>query len=287
MALKFFWMFVGSFFACSMVLMVLVKNFSEGFAKKAKQPVIYGSLSSVLISGGAYLSTLITDNLFTVYWILCGIFLLFGIFHVAFFHKKYFTAPKQNQARLFLGEILFALSLILFTIVVFSSLQYFLASKSFLFYPMLLSTLFFFLPILVNQAFAAAYKIPEPIFNSWSYPARPIDLPDEGPNEKLLVIAFEIAKKATDKATNFRAKGPDAMPLGELFYHFINDYNEFQSETPILFMDKQQEAYDWFFRVKPKWYQPNRILDPNLSMKENDIRENSVIICERILQQVN
>jgi hypothetical protein len=185
--------------------------------------------------------------------------------------------------------MLFALSLVFFTIVVFSSLQYFLKDKSFLFFPMLFSMLLFFLPILIHYTFEAAYKIPAATFNSWYYPLQPIDLPDEKANEKLLVIAFEIAKKSTDKIrTNFRAKGPEGMQLGALFYHFINDYNEFQSETPIVYNDPEYKAYEWMFRIKPKWYKPHRVLDPDLTMKENNILENTVIICERIQsQQVN
>jgi hypothetical protein len=97
------------------------------------------------------------------------------------------------------------------------------------------------------------------------------------------VIAFEICKKETDKApSNFRAKGPDTMKLGDLYYHFINDYNEFQSETPIQFADSDHSPYGWGFRVKPKWYQLQRILDPELTIRENRIIENTVIICERI-----
>src|SRR4029079_11802767 len=107
------------------------------------------------------------------------------------------------------------------------------------------------------------------------------ELPPDDPNEKLLVIGFEIGKKSADlKKTYFRAKAPENLKLGELFYHFINDYNDLQSETPIEFSDNSQGiAYQWWFRIKPKWYQTNKILDPMLSFKSNGIKENSVIVC--------
>lgn len=287
MLLKFFWIYIGSFFACSVALIFMVKNYADSFASKSKKPILWGGLSSAGVSGGAYLATFITDHLFTIFWVLAFIYLFFGVIHVVFFHKRYFSSNKNNRNRVIIGEILFAFSLILFTIVVFSSLQYFLRDKDFMFFPMLISTLWFFVPVVLLYTFEAAYKIPLPEFATWYYPVdNPIELPDEKLNEKILVIAFEITKNANDAGkTNFRAKGPEAMVLGDLYYHFLNDYNDVQSETPIEYTDKENFPYEWWFRIKAKWYQKQRILDPALSIKENQVKENSTIICERIIIQ--
>ncbi len=284
MAIKFFWMYIGSFFACSIALVFLVKSLSAGFAGNTKRPLILGSLSAIVGSGAAYFATKISDHLFTVYWILAAIFLLFGILQMLLFHKKYFTVRDAQSSKLFFAELMFAFSMVFFTIVIFSTLQYFLKDKSFLFYPMLTSLLVFFIPALVYKTFNAAVSIPPANYPTWSYPQNPIELPDEKPNEKLLVIAFEMQKKSSDgRRTNFRAKGPEDMPLGELFYHFMNDYNEVQSETPIEYLDKSGEAQEWGFRLKPKWYQPHRVLNPAETIRNNEIHENSIIICERFL----
>ena len=287
MALKYFWILIGSSLACSVMLFFLVKRFAQGFAANTKKPLLFGSFSAAGASGGAYLTTLIDEHMFTVYWLFSAVFLLFGIIHVVFFHKRYFYTTKNDNNKVFIGEMLFALSVIMFTIVIFSTLQYFLKDKSFLFYPMLLSMLTFFIPILVLYTFEAAYKIPLPVFTTWNYPInQPIDLPDERPNEKLVVIAFEIAKKTSEPIkTNFRAKGPEAMHLGDLYYHFLNDYNELHSETPIEFIDTYNSPQEWWFRIKPKWYQRNKILDPDLSVRDNKIKEDTIIICERIIPQ--
>jgi hypothetical protein len=130
--------------------------------------------------------------------------------------------------------------------------------------------------------FRLLYAIPAAHYTTWQYPAQAIDLPDEKEGEKLLVIGFEIAKKPTDTKTYFRAKAPEQMALGELYYHFINDYNDLQSETPIHFTDADNEMTNWWFRLKPKWYQRHRILDPFSTIAENGIKENSVIVCERL-----
>ncbi len=286
MAIKFFLMYAGGLLACSVLLFTVVKQFAAGFATGGKQPIIYGSLSSILASVAVYAATYISDNLFTVFWFFAGIFLLFGIVHMILVHNKYFTSGAEDSMKIFAGELLFAVSLVLFTILIFSTLQYFLKDKSFLFYPMMMSTLAFFLPVLFFQTFQSAYDIPPPVYSTWKYPVdQTIPLPDENPNEKLLVIGFEMSKKADElKNTYFRAKAPENLRLGDLFYFFINDYNELQSETPIEFTDRAGRPYEWWFRIKTKWYQGKKIIDPSLTVRDNDIRENTVIICERILQ---
>lgn len=283
MAIKFFLMYIGGLLTCSIVFLTIVKRFAEGFAAGGKKPVVYGSLSAIIASAAAYGATLFTKHLFTLFWVFAAIFLLFGIIHMIM-NRKYFSSGAGENSKVFFGEIIFATSVVLFTVVVFSSLQYFLADRSFLFYPMMMSALLFFVPLLVVHTFQAAYTIPEPVFSTWTYPVNdPIPLPEDNPREKLLVIGFEIAKKnAETKRTFFRAKAPENIALGELYYHFINDYNELQSETPIEFCDNKDIPCEWGFRLKPKWYQGQRILNPSLTIRDNGIKENAVIICERL-----
>lgn len=284
MAIKYFWIYIGIFFAGAIALIATAKRFAKGFAGNGLKPILYGILAAVIFGGLAFLSTLSLFNNYIVFWLLAIIFLAFGLFHILFFHKKYFYSVPQNRGNIVIGELLFSLALIFFSVVAFSALIYFvMENKSFPFYPMLTSMLAFFVPVSLFYTFEAAYNIPDPVFASWIYPVHEqIDLPDEKPNEKLLVIAFEIAKKTSspDK-TSFRAKGPETMKLGDLYYHFINDYNELHSETTIEFADDHYESHEWWFRIKPKWFQSQRILDPELTIRENKIKENSVIICER------
>lgn len=285
MALKFFFAYIGIFLACSVTLAVVVKQLASGFAANGKKPYVYGAFSSAVASGVAYLSTLISSHLFAIYWILAGIYLLFGVIHIALVHKKYFGSDKQNANQVIIAEILFGLSIILFTVVVFSALQYFITKdRTFLFYPVLMSTIAFFIPFFFMKTFEAAYNIPSAVFKTWRYPLNEqIDIPDEKPEEKIYVIGFEIAKNPTGtKRTFFRAKAPDGMMLGELYYHFLNDYNDSESETPISYAEGGQVSHTWWFRRKPKWYQIQRILDPEITVRENGIKENTVIICERI-----
>jgi len=283
MALKSFLLYFIPFLVGSLALFAVVKQVSSGFSAQGRKPLLYGGLSSLLASAAAFAATFVSNNLFLVFWILSGVYFLFGVVHVLLTHRKFFSQPGESRSKLFYAELLFGLTIVLFSIAAFAALQYFLKDKSFLFYPMLLSLLFFIIPFLMNQTFLAAYDIPPTVFATWQYPLlQAIDLPDEKEGERLYVIGFEIAKKESDRQrTFFRAKAPEQMVLGELYYHFINDYNEMQSETPIQFTDAKGRAQEWYFRTKPRWYQRSRILDATLTVQQAGIRENTVIICER------
>lgn len=290
MAIQYFLPLIGCMLGCSIALAVVVKKLSESFAVSGKKPLVYGSLSAILTSGVAYLAAYALENPFEIFWALGGIFLVFGIIHIAFVHNRYFGGQRNKNGNVLFAEILFGLAVVLFTILVFSSLQYFFKDRYFLFYPVLMSSLIFFVPLLFYHSFLAAYNIPATTYPTWQYPLhKPIDLPDEDDSrDRIAVIGFEIAKKAADhRKTYFRAKGPETMKLGEFLYHFINEYNEQYSETTIEYTNRGYEPYDWWFSRKAKWYQAARIYNPELSIRENGIKENTVIICERILETVS
>ena len=288
MALSYFLMYLGFLFAGSALLWMLINQFASAFAAQGKKPMIYGIIIAVLSGGAMFGIACATTDLFLAFWLFGSTFTVAGIVQMAIMHQRFYRTKEDNFTKLFIGELIFAIAVVLFTIMVFSALVYFLKDKNFMFYPMLMSALFFFVPFLFVHTFNAAYKIPQSVFTTWQYPiGKPIDPPDEQEGERLLVIGFEIGKKTTDaKKTYFRARAPEGIKLGELFYHFINDYNELQSETPIQFIDHTNAPFEWWYRVKPKWYQMNRLLDPFVTIRDNGIRENSVIICERIYKPV-
>jgi len=267
----------------SVILFAFLRQFSTSFSAKGNKPLWYGGISSVLASGATFLLSFISQNLWLLFWIMAGVYLVFGMIHFWFVHKKYFSERRESKDKMLVAEILFSLSIITFSVAAFAVLQYFLKDKSFLYYPLLMSMLFFFVPLLVYHTFNAAYEIPSPVYQTWQYPVdQAIEVPDEKENEQLFVIGFEIAKNYTDESrTYFRSRAPADMVLGELFYHFLNDYNEMQSETPIEFVTRDGELYSWYFRTKPKWYAISNILDPYRTVNQNRIKENTVVICER------
>lgn len=284
MATKLFLMYMGGFLGVSIALLALVKQFAAGIVEFGKKPFIYGILLALCTGVLAFAATYAGSDLFLVFWLMAAIFLISGILYMGLMHGKFFLYPEEGKGKVFIGELLYMLAIMFVSIVVFACLQYFLRDKFYLFYPVLFSIIMFIVPFLVVNTFMAAFNIPAAYYTTWSYPINnPIDPPEDSGNERLVVIGFEIAKKISDgNRTFFRAKAPEEIGLGELFYHFINDYNELQSETPIQYIDAENAPVQWWFRLKTKWYQSNRILDPGLAVKHNKIKENSVIICERI-----
>ena len=284
MATKLFLMYMGGFLGLSIALLAMVKQFAAGIAEYGKKPFLYGILLALCTGILSFAATYSGSDLFLVFWLMAAIFLVSGMVYMGLMHGKFFRYTDETGSKVFVGELFYMLAIMFLSIVVFACLQYFLRDKFYLFYPVLFIILMFMVPFLVVNTFRAAANIPPACYVTWQYPVNnPIDPPDDTGNERLVVIGFEIAKKIDDNnKTFFRAKSPEDIQLGELFYHFINDYNELQSETPIQYLGPDNEPVEWWFRIKTRWYQPNRILDPQLAVKHNRINENSVIICERI-----
>src|SRR5690606_5704791 len=104
---------------------------------------------SAIASGIAFATTYFTNNLFLTFWILSAVFLLFGIIIVLMVHKKYFKIRHDNRNKQLFAELLFLFSILLLTVAIFSSLQYFIKDKNFMYFPMLLCLLFLLIPFLI------------------------------------------------------------------------------------------------------------------------------------------
>jgi hypothetical protein len=295
MGIQMFLVFIGSLLGCSVLLAVGVKNLAEGVAISGKKPYLYGSATAILTSLAAFLASFMSTNPFNTFWIFGGIFCLFGIIHLTLMHNRFFYAHKRNSNKVLIAEILFAFSVIFFTLVVFSALQYFFKDKHFLFYPIVMSSLLFLVPLLVFHSFQAAYEIPAAIFPTWQYPRnRSADPPEIEGGDRVLIIGFEIAQRASDnRRVYFRVRAPETWQLSNLFFHFLNEYNDPENKTSIEYYDRNDEPYEWWFYTKAKWYQKPEILNPEFSIRESGIRENTVIVCERhidseaVLKQFN
>ena len=277
--------FIGVLLVCAIGLLALVKVLVINFDQHGKKPYFAAAIFALLNALiGLLIAYLWRDQPFQMYWILAGIFILVGIVCTIFTHKRFFFVDQLNGKKNRPGEFAYVAAIMLMSALLFTVMEaLLLKSPEFLFYPILFSFLVFFIPLLFITSFNQALSIPPSYFPVLEYPEISKESPDDNPNERLLVIGFELAKKSTETRSYFRARTPDDILLGDLFYFFINDYNESQSETPIQYRDAQDNGYKWWFRLKPRWYQGERVLDPSRSMKENQVVENSIIICERLL----
>jgi hypothetical protein len=265
----------------------LAKSLSQSFKAFGSKPIVLSIVTALLAVGALYLSSALITDEFALYWAMSAVFLLFGSLHTAVSKNKFVFAQPSEKPKVMLAECLYTLAMMLLVAVGFSAVQYFLVSPYFLFYPLLLSALFFTVPFLIYLSYLFVISIPHPVYASWQYPVHaPLDPPEDNPNERLLVIGFEIPKNLSSKTkTYFRAKTPEGINLGELFYHFVNDYNEVQSETPIQVVSEEGTPLTWYMRLKPRLFRWGKVLNPNITVRENGIRENAVIVCEHYLNE--
>jgi hypothetical protein len=72
------------------------------------------------------------------------------------------------------------------------------------------------------------------------------------------------------------------MRLGKLFYYFLNDYNDRHPDTPVE-ITEEENAFGWLFYHKPGWFTRIKYLDADQTVKHNRIKENSIIVCKRVI----
>ncbi|GAC1430635.1 MAG: hypothetical protein NVSMB7_06950 [Chitinophagaceae bacterium] len=209
-------------------------------------------------------------------------FLLMGCGHAYLMPQKLRWSGDDKS---FSSELVFTLLTGIFGSICFL-LVYHLLNGNGLGYMMSGSILFFIIPFLFYHTFQAATGIPPKILKEWFYPyQQEIEEPDESKMKNLLVISCEFQKQTTDqRITNFRAKAPVDMEMGQLFYYFINDYNERHPNSKVQYINAKGEPHGWIFYKKPKWYSVmTKYIDAEKTIFNNNIKENDVIICSRAL----
>lgn len=144
----------------------------------------------------------------------------------------------------------------------------------------------FVVPLFFINAVEHYGIIPERQFKIWAYPvAEQVADPTDAEMASPLVISFEFRKRVNDPSiTIFRAKAPKDITFGKLFYFFINDYNSRHPEGCIEFVSDGTLPHPWVFHFRKKWFSAARYLDPDETVYHNHVKENSVIVCQRIIE---
>lgn len=142
----------------------------------------------------------------------------------------------------------------------------------------------FILPFLCWQVFRFFFQIPPAVYKPWHYP-----LDEEMPDLDMIdlsqieVVQFVFSKNPQDGTqTNFTSKAPLNMTLGQLFFVFINDYNDKNALQPIGYLQPAHQPFGWLFFRKKKWFGARHFFDANLSFRENGIQPNELIYAVRV-----
>jgi hypothetical protein len=97
------------------------------------------------------------------------------------------------------------------------------------------------------------------------------------------VIQFVFTKNPNDSTqTNFTSKAPLNMTLGQLFFIFINDYNDKNVQHPIGYLKATREPFGWLFYRKKKLFNQKHFFDADLTFRDNGIQPNERIYAIRV-----
>lgn len=266
------------------LLISFITKIYGAFRPGLKSAIAYLLLVVLFFAGAAGLVYVADpENHFVLYLCCQGYFLLLGTGHVYLMPKCLQRSERQWTAWVELGFTLLAglLGGIGFIVV------YRLVDQQGLALLLATSIGCFGIPWLIYQTFQQGMAIPEKIFNRWFYPVDEKRVePEDGEFVDMLLISFMLQKRSADaRLIHTRAKAPEGMKWGELFYYFINDFNESTPHGPIEYADEAGEPYGWVF-YKKQILHPllPQYIDWTKTVAKNGIRENDVIICQRVKQ---
>lgn len=206
-------------------------------------------------------------------------FLVAGSIHLASYHQ-YFNKFDNNKNYF---EILISLISSMYIAAFLCAVVGYFDEFNYFFY--LSSTLLSFsIPTFSYILFEKSVSIPAKLHKRWFYPLNskyPSPVASEMRNIIILNLVFQ--KKANEnQITNFKVKAPKAFDFGRLFFYFINDYNDKNPNSKIIFLDNKEQPFGWYFYTKPKWYGSSDYIDPDLAIDTNNLKDGETIICQRI-----
>ncbi len=262
------------------IVLTFVKKLKKLFSKDKKSFLIYllvslilfgltGVLSIERVTGGEVLESYITIQV---------VFFILGILHLIAMDKFMAFEDENKETTRFLFTLV---------IMIVGSIAFLQVSERFgmhgLHYYLWSGILLFVTPHLFMLLFNTAIKIPFPVYLKWYYPInKDFSSPSHDELRDPMVISLEFKKNLkTNSISKFKVKAPENMSFSRFFYHFINDYNLRHPESPIDYRFKNQ-PHGWVFYFKPNFLGMTSHINPELTIVGNKIRENHVIVCERI-----
>lgn len=267
--------------AASILVFSFLISMAQGAKDHKKTTLVYILVAGLCIGICGLIQYLVKDQALVFFIILQVMMLILGILHVVLIGKL-LQWPKAES---FTGEFLLTLNTA-FIGGVLLLLSFSLVKMENFNLLMLSALVWFLIPLFFTRAVAFYGLIPARVFKTWAYPDKPLPDPTDNELASPAVISFEFQKKTDDKVyTSFRAKAPRDIQFGKLFYFFINDYNGRHPEGTIEVVSKPGTPYQWVFHFKPGFLSGKRYLDPDLTVYHNKIKENSIIVCHRIIEE--
>ena len=253
---------------------------------QTKRKIFYGVFTVLifaLLGGLGYFVSTAPQQFFILSM---GLSLLLGILHLILVDSlKLIDDEIENK---FSKTLTFTIILQILALLFYSVSFYFLSHKSLYITVFPWNILLFIVPLWINRTFEYAVKIPAHEYKQWFYPEKTIvaDM-DNIDTSNIAIITYVFSKKFNDpEITNFQTKAPYDIKLGDLFFFFLQEWNYKYPQNTIEFVDDEKQVFGWLFYIKGKWWSPNRYLDPDKTIKENQIKVNQIINTARVQQSV-
>jgi hypothetical protein len=268
----------GLFFAVSLVLLTLCISKLKDSERNRKKGIFYFITGGILVGLIFLIGFYDFLRLPVLIFIAANAWLLgIGIMHVRLY-ARVFHGETGNPGKILLTLALFffgySLVFLLYKLVFKNPFPWLFLSPGFCFLA----------PAFINIAFDQFADIPVKVFRAWNFPP-PGTLSDPSDSEMAdpIIVNFEIRKGLNDNRTVFKAKAPKGLTLGRLFYYFIMDYNSRYPDNPVFINEGENRYFNWSFLMTRSVFSGKAYLDPDLTISENKIKENSSITCERVI----
>jgi len=254
------------------------KNVRQVAAKTQFKYALVFCIILVLPAGILYLNKVIPTHIF---WGMQIFALLIGFIHVWQMGKRF---GWRNQYS-FIQKLMLSLIIVAVVMLVQSIVVWFCHPVKDLFLLFPTASLPFLFPLFAFSVYDYSVAVPAPVYKTWIYNSS-IKLPDMDSIDfnNSYVLTFKLKKNMDDfEYTLIKFKSPlDRLTFGDLFYLYVDEYNEKHRDYPIQYLNKLNQPHEWIFYIKPsKWWQSKKYIDPSLTIRENKIGENFVIVSER------
>jgi hypothetical protein len=243
-----------------------------------KRILWYGLVGVILLAATSMLQKVDPSSVHIYYYTAQIITLLLGMLHLALVYRLLLPPAYSG----FWVGLLVCLLIVIAGVLGSAILYYYLKMN----YAFLSFVLPFFVPYICRWTYRYFIAIPQASYKIWYYPMQ-AEMPDLDMIDlsQIEVVQFVFSKRPQDKGqTNFTSKAPLNMTLGQLFFIFINDYNEKNSQQTIGFLDDKNQPHGWLFYRKKKWFGRRHYFDPDNSFRDNRIQPNEFIYGQRVVE---
>ena len=145
--------------------------------------------------------------------------------------------------------------------------------------------LLFIIPLIFMISFEIMASMPQEIFKVWYYPVDD-ELPDLEKEDLNLILSIEIEfnrnPEVNEPAITYKAKAPVSMLYKEWFMYFVYKYNEKFDDNQLKVTDDNNNVYGWVFYPKPSFWSSKKYIDFDISLRDNKIVDNQIIIAKRV-----